>query len=334
MSLNFRRERVEAEILVPAGPGYERRQTGYEMRWDPLTGQACKLLPESNLLPRSQFDLEAFGEPSRSWCPFCAERVEKVTPRFAATISADGPFRRGEALCFPNLAGYARHASVSIYGPERHFLPVEQMTQRLIADNLHTQVEFCRAATRADGKAPWVSISANHMLPSGSSLFHPHAQGAVDPFPTTQQAISAGVPAEMVRAYLAAERSAGERHITGSGEVDWLAAFAPVGFHDVRAFLPRFQSPEQLPAEVVEELAQGLAAALRLYAELGSGSFNWALLGAPHPAHVLNFRLVARAGLQETYRSDVTYFERLHGTALVDLAPEVLAERAKLVFHA
>jgi len=333
VSVSFRRERVEGEILVPSDSGYEPRRTGYEMRWDPLTSQACKLLPESNLLPSSDFDLAGFGDQSKSWCPFCAERVERVTPRFAAAISAEGLFRRGEALCFPNLAGYARHASVSIYGPDRHFLPLDQITQRLVADNLQTQVDFCRSACRADGEATWVSLSANHMLPSGSSLFHPHVQGAVDPFPTTQQAISAGVPGELVGEYLAAERSMGERHIASSGEIEWLAAFAPAGFHDLRAFLPRFESPERLPELVVQELGRGLAAALQLYAELGCSSFNWALFGAPRPGHVLNLRLVARAGLHESYRSDVTYFERLHGTALVDQAPELLAERARPFFN-
>jgi galactose-1-phosphate uridylyltransferase len=33
----------------------------------------------------------------------------------------------------------------------------------------------------ADPAAWWVSINANHMLPSGSSIFHPHFQGGAHP---------------------------------------------------------------------------------------------------------------------------------------------------------
>jgi hypothetical protein len=68
------------------------------------------------------------------------------------------------------------------------------MTERLVADNLATQVEFTKAATRADPDAMWTSVSANHMLPSGSSLYHPYTQGLVDPVPTTQQRLLSEVP--------------------------------------------------------------------------------------------------------------------------------------------
>jgi galactose-1-phosphate uridylyltransferase len=43
---------------------------------------------------------------------------------------------------------------------------------------------------------------------------------------------------------------------------------------------------------------------------------------------VLSVRLVCRSNVQELYRSDVAYFERLHWQAMVDGSPEELAERA------
>jgi galactose-1-phosphate uridylyltransferase len=33
----------------------------------------------------------------------------------------------------------------------------------------------------------WVSINANQLPPSGSSIFHPHLQGSAHPVPTTAQ---------------------------------------------------------------------------------------------------------------------------------------------------
>src|SRR5439155_189239 len=79
---------------------------------------------------------------------FCPERVETVTPKLPAPIAAEGRIRSGEALLFPNLLPYSKHSSVSVYSPERHFLPLEELTPRLLADNLAVQVAFARAVCR------------------------------------------------------------------------------------------------------------------------------------------------------------------------------------------
>ena len=226
---------------------------------------------------------------------------------------------------------YSQYSSVSVYGPDLHFLPLERMTPELMTDNLHTQVEFVSAVMRADPEAQWASINANHMLPSGSSLFHPHTQGAVDRYPTTFQRLLSQVSQERFEAYLEAERQVGERYVGQIAGIEWLASFAPVGFHELRAFLPGVSSPAQLGAEQIEALGQGLATALNLYADLGFQSFNAAIYGAPPSASpsMLNVRLVARSNLEPLYRSDATYYERLHWQAMVDTSPEDLAARAR-----
>jgi UDPglucose--hexose-1-phosphate uridylyltransferase len=328
--LELTREVISSQILVPGENGYQVEAGRVEVRLDPLTGHSARIITSNKLMGASDFDLESFGDQSRSWCPFCGDRASTVTPTFPPGLHPDGRVRRGRALCFPNLATYAKWSSVSIYGPDLHYLPLDRMTPRLVADNLATQVEFLAAAARHDPAAPWVTLSANHMLPSGSSLFHPHMQGAVDPYPTTFQGLLAGVPAGRFVEYLAAEKALGERYLGSTGGVEWLASFAPVGFHELRALVPGTRSPEQLSPDLVRELGTGLARALNLYAELGMQSFNLALYGAPADAagYVLNLRLVSRSNLQPQYRSDATYFERLHWTALVDTTPEDLAQAA------
>jgi UDPglucose--hexose-1-phosphate uridylyltransferase len=186
-----------------------------------------------------------------------------------------------------------------------------------------------------DPPAQWASINANHMLPSGSSLFHPHTQGAVDRFPTTAQALLSQVNAEDFSAYLETEKQLGERYIGAIGGVEWLASFAPIGFQELRAFIPGLSSPAQLSDDRVEALGEGLARALNLYAELGLQSFNAALYGAPRSqsGYMLNLRMVARSNLQPFYRSDATYSERLHWQAMVDTVPEELAALARERFR-
>jgi UDPglucose--hexose-1-phosphate uridylyltransferase len=303
--------------------------TQIELRFDPLTGHGSRILPERGLIERSDFDLEAFAARNQPTCPFCAERIERLTPRWPAAIDRVGRISCGEAVLFPNLHPYATYSSVSVYSPRLHYLPLAAISKALLADNLGTQVSFARAVLAADPAARWASINANHMLPSGSSLFHPHLQGLVDHHPTTVQRQLAAVPAERFGAYLEAERAAGERHLGNTGAVEWLASFAPIAPAELRAFIPACASPTELDDSLTAELAHGLALALAAYAELGFESFNLALYGAPPASagYPLNLRLCARSNLKPLYRSDSSFLERLHWEGAVDIAPEYVAER-------
>jgi galactose-1-phosphate uridylyltransferase len=321
---------LRAEILDPTR-NFAVQEAEVEVRWDPLTGHTSRVLGvPRGLMPRNDEGLEAIGRKTAESCPFCGERLEARTPRFPPEVVTEGRIHRGEAVLFPNLFAYSRFSAVSVYSPELHYLPLGHMTPELVSDNLATQVAFARAAIACDPDARWVSINANHMLPSGSSLFHPHLQGSVDPVPTTMQRLLADVPADCFRAYLDAEQEAGERYLGTTGRVHWLASFAPLAPGELRALAFDVASPAELDEDLVREFGRGIATALNLYAELGFESFNLALYGAPpgSDGYALNLRMACRSNLKYLYRSDSTYFERLHWEAAVDISPEELAKQA------
>jgi galactose-1-phosphate uridylyltransferase len=314
--------------MVEPGTGRLIR-TPIDLRVDPLTGHSSRILPERGLMPPNDFDLEAFAHENQPRCPFCPDRISDQTPKLPAQIHPDGRIVHGEAVLFPNLHAYASHSSVSVYSPRLHYLPLEQMTEVLIADNLSTQVAYAKAVMAADPNARWASINANHMLPSGSSLFHPHLQGIVDLEPTTLQRLLADVPAQQFEEYLDAERRIGDRHLGSTGRLEWLVSFAPIAPAELRAFVSGISSTTELDEDLIAELAHGLALALSAYAEMGFESFNLAIYGAP-PAtegYPLNLRLACRSNLKPFYRADSTFLERLHWEGAVDLAPEDVAER-------
>ena len=328
--MELERRVLHAEILDPTRD-FAVQRTEVEVRWDPLTGHTSRVLGvPRGLMPPNEEDLEAIARKTADGCPFCGDRLEARTPRFAADLHPEGRMRRGQAVLFPNLFAYSRFSAVSVYSPDLHYLPLGQMTPELVIDNLATQVAFARAAITYDPDARWASINANHMLPSGSSLFHPHLQGSVDPVPTTMQRLLVDTPADRFRAYLDVERDAGERYLGSSGQVHWLASFAPLAPGELRALVFDVASPAALDDNLVEELGHGIATGLNLYAELGFESFNLALYGAPPgtDGYPLNLRMACRSNLKPLYRSDATYFERLHWEAAVDILPEELAERA------
>jgi galactose-1-phosphate uridylyltransferase len=327
--VELRTEEVKVEILHPA-QGFEPVATRLEIRWDPLTGHTSRVLPPSGLLPPQRFDLAVLADETQVDCPFCSDRIESAVPRFPPAILPEGRIRVGEAVLFPNLLPYSQYSSVSVYSPARHFLPLGQLTPRLVTDNLAAQVAFDDTVVAADPGACWASINANHMLPAGSSIFHPHFQGGVNPSPTNQQRLLAAVPGEQYVDYLATERRLGRRWLGELGGITWLAAFAPLGPGDLRAFIPGVACPADLSAEQVEALGTGISRALALYAELGFESFNMALYGAPPgvDGYMLNLRLVCRSNLEPLYRSDVAWLDRVHGEPAVDLAPEDVTVRA------
>jgi len=328
--VELRRELLTAELLDPRS-GFDRVRVPLEIRRDPLTGQSCRLLPEGSLPPPEQYDLEALAAQTRPACPFCAERIESETPRFPPEVWPEGRIRRGEAVLFPNLVAYSKWSSVSIYSPERHLLRLGELRPALIADNLASQAAFARAVLRHDPSSRWVSVNANQLPPSGSSVFHPHLQGSAGPVPTTVQRLLSELGPRRLRAYVELEREDGVRVIGSTGGVEWLAAFAPVGPAELRAFVAGASSPEDLDDETVVGLADGLSRALRLYASLGFQSFNVALLGVPG-ADMLVLRLVGRAYFGPLLRSDTMWSERLHWETATDFAPELVARRGRELF--
>jgi UDPglucose--hexose-1-phosphate uridylyltransferase len=331
--MELKRERFTAELLDPR-QGFEPTRAAVEVRWDPLTGQSSRLLPQGSLPPPAALDLEALAEQSRASCPFCAERVECETPRFPAAVSSEGRIRVGEALLFPNLLPYAKWNSVSVYSPARHRLRLEELTPSLIRDNLTAQVEFGRAVVAHDRASVWVSINANQLPPSGSSIFHPHLQGSANPVPTTAQRLFTKLLPSRVRRYVELERDSGERLIGSSGRVAWLASFAPAGLAEIRAFVAGAASTVDLDDEAIAEVAAGLSNVLRLYAQLGFQSFNLALheVAANGADATLVLRLVARAYFGPLHRSDVMWSERLHAETATDLNPEKIAELGRGLF--
>jgi len=332
--VELERRLLIAEMIAPDTG--EIARTPIEVRVDPLTGHTSRILPNRGLMPTNDFDLEAFAREDQPRCPFCPERIETCTPRLPPAIHPDGHITHGEAVLFPNLHAYSSHSCVSVYSPRMHYLPLDQITDRLMAENLSAQVTYDKAVMAADPESRWVSINANHMLPSGSSLFHPHLQGIVDSEPTTMQRLLAAVPATRFEAYLREERRAGERLLGNIGRVEWLVSFAPIAPAELRAFVEGVASPAELEHDLIEELAHGLTLTLNAYAEMGFQSFNLAIYGAP-PGSVgypLNLRIACRSNLKPFYRSDSTLLERLHWEGAVDLPPETIAERIRERFRA
>lgn len=331
--MELRRETFTSELLLP---GADTPTTAsVEVRWDPLTGHSARLVAGASLLPDTTVDVAEVVARTRTGCPFCPDAIETATPRFPPRLSPEGRIRVGAAVLFPNLLAYSQHSSVAVYGADLHHLPLAELTSELLRANLTAQRTFVRAVQAADPAAGWASVNANHLPPSGSSIYHPHTQGSVHPVPTTMQRLLTEVPAGAYEEFLVTERRLGERYLGRTGRIDWFAAFAPIAPAEIRGYLTGVTSFEELDDDTIAALSAGLAAGLVTYAGLGVTSFNLACYGAPAAmsGYPFQLRLVARSGMAPYYRSDAMYLERLHWEAATGIRPEDLAERARPIFR-
>jgi galactose-1-phosphate uridylyltransferase len=308
----------------------ERIEVPLSIRVDPLTGRTSRIVTGTRLAPEHRPDLTELTS-KHGFCPFCAEHLEEATGTFAPEITAEGRIRRGSAVVVPNIMAYSEFSSVGLYDTDRHFVDLPDLTPRLVGDLLRALVDYTRAIHRIHPM--WSSINANYLPPSGSSLVHPHAQSAHDAIGTTLQRQlverSAAWPGpDPFWQTLLAQEQDGLRWVGQCGRVAFLTPFAPIGFHEVWGVVAGCPDVAELTEQDCADLGEGLSRVFGAYRDLNLTSFNWAMYGAgpaPTDRYSTLLRVVSRSNAEPMYRSDVTYFERLHGEAMIDLAPEDLA---------
>jgi UDPglucose--hexose-1-phosphate uridylyltransferase len=303
------------------------------IRVDPLTGHTSRIVSGTKLSPTTRPDLsELTADPP--FCPFCAGTIEQATGTFPAEVVPEGRIRRRNSVVVPNVLAYSEFSSVGLYDTTRHFLDLPDLTASRVGDLLGALVDYTTALHRM--RPMWSSINANYLPPSGSSLVHPHAQSAHDDVGTTLQRLlverSARWQASGGRSFwdeLLAQEQDGPRWVGRIGRVCFLTPFAPIGFHEVWAVVDGCRDLDQLTEADCADLGAGMSRVFAAYADLCLTSFNWALYGggpASSNGWSTLLRIVSRSNAEPMYRSDVTYFEKLHSEAMVDLAPEDLAQ--------
>ena len=286
--------------------------------------------------------LVSFRAPDPN-CPFCAERIDQVTPRIATEITPAGRIRVGETVLFPNLVPYSKYAAVAVF-TTRHWLDLCDFTPALIADNLAASLEYMRAVAKFGADARFCAYNINYLYPSGGSLPHPHSQVYLDPFPTSmmrmQQASVTAYWQANGRCFwddlVAEETERADRMVSRDGPVVWMTPFAPIGFNEVRAVLCERATILDLSSADLKALASGISRVLAWYDSIGYNSFNLALYSGElgkDGADRVNLTMVTRTAMTPFYRSDSMHMERLHWEAALDRTPEEVAADVREFFR-
>jgi len=162
-------------VLLDPGNDMAPKNIPNEIRKDPLTGKTARIC-HFRELNWEKPDLNKLVAGTESWCPFCPDKVLKVTPCFPAEILPEGRMTLGDKILFPNIAPYDRLSAVATLG-NRHYIPMTDIAPRQIADGFRLALKYFRHLD--DMKHPesvYHLVSWNYMPASGSSIIHPHLQ--------------------------------------------------------------------------------------------------------------------------------------------------------------
>jgi galactose-1-phosphate uridylyltransferase len=283
----------EAVLLDPSD-NLARKHIPNEIRLDPLTGKTSRICHFRELTWKKP-DLDKLVAGTESWCPFCPDKVLKVTPGFPEEIIPEGRMTLGNKVLFPNIAPYDRLSAVATLG-NRHYIPMAEIEPGRIADGFRLAIKYFRHLE--DIKHPesvYHLISWNYMPASGSSIIHPHLQVFASSFAPNflREKLAAA------RAYMdthgsnywddlvKAEIEIGDRFLGQIGRTQWLTVFAPLGaVGDVTAVVPNIHSTLELTEQDLDDLALGLTKLMAAYDRMGIYNFNMSFFsGSLHDEH-------------------------------------------------
>lgn len=331
--MEFARHTQTAQFYSPL-EDFDEVTEEIEVREDPLTGRQARVVGESFVAAEGPNDLAAVVGDGDG-CFFCPGMVTEATPTYPDWVGMDRG-RVGEATSFPNLHPYGAHSNV-VALTEDHFHPMAELTVDHFADGLSAALEFVEAVLDHDETATMASVNMNFLRSAGSSLYHPHLQTLVDERGTNEQQRLAEASwtyhEEHGRPYWSAlvdRERGGERFIGETGDVTWIAPFAPKHHRHVYGIT---HPDEQLgPESGVRDLATGLTNVLAGYDAAGLNAFNFALYLQEDPAFPAVMEVVCRSVFGEYYWSDSPYFTALHHEGVVDVAPETYAAELARAF--
>ncbi len=287
--MNFETVSRETVILDP-GNKMTRKAIASEIRRDPLTGRTARIC-HFMALKWEKPDFDKLVAGTEQWCPFCPDKVMKVTPCFPEEIVAEGRMVLDDKVLFPNIAPYDSLGAVATLGAQ-HYIPMTQIEPQRIAGALRLAMRFFRRIHELKHpESVYHLINWNYMPASGSSLIHPHLQVFATAFAPNLMREEL----EAAKCYMeingtnywddlvAAETKSGERFLAEIGRTHWFSAYAPMGVAgDVLAVVEGVDCTIELTDEDLLDIAAGLTRAMAAYDKMGIYNFNMNFFtGAP-----------------------------------------------------
>jgi UDPglucose--hexose-1-phosphate uridylyltransferase len=336
--VEFRREVLSSLIMTRDNMGELAEAVApLELRFDPLTGQTCRIVQYSvdRIIKPDLGELEEKSKESP--CPFCTPLIYQITPHFPPDLIPEGVISKGEALAFPNSNPYDIYGVVVVISDE-HFIPLKGFDTDMINNALLAAQSYLKAVEKYDPQAIYHFIAWNYMPPAGASLVHPHLQCNAGYYPTGYQKILLEASEQYYQEkgtnywsdLLKQEKTNGQRYIGKTGGVEWMTSFAPKGrLADIMAVFPNKASVADLNAKDVRDFTSGLLKVFNYIDGLNLVSFNMSTYsGFDRERFWAHARITPRGLLlySPIETSDQFYYQVLQDENICIIPPETIAE--------
>lgn len=312
-----------------------------EIRFDPLTGQTSRIF-DLDYKPPEKPDLTKLAEKTKeSFCPFCPEYIEEVTPLFPEELIPEGRIRMGEAIVFPNLLPLDRYPGVCAIS-KRHYVAIEEFTPEILKNAFKACIALIESVADYDPEVNYFNINWNYLPPAGSSIVHPHLQVNCGRIPTRQFLLQMESSfnyylengTDFWNDYIKAEKELKERVIGDIGSTFWTLNYAPqTVLPDFWCLFPYHDTLIGSGDEVLEDFIKGLISAINYFSAEGLYSFNVTMFTGRKSDHFrVNARISPRTLLQKIGNSDQTYYQVLHREPSSMKPPEKIREQVLTFF--
>lgn len=329
----------EARFLDPFN-NFKEGIREFEIREDPLTGRRSRIL-YFPIREMKKPDLDPIIAKSKKFCPFCPEMTEKITPKFIPEHFKKDRYRVGEAICFPNAFPYDENGAVTVM-TERHFVSIGEFTHEILSDSISCCVEFLRDVTASQPEAVYQSINWNYLPLAGSSIIHPHLQTIASRSPTNyyndvlhsvekyQSRDKGNIFVDLIEN----ERKLGERFISETESIAWLASFSPMGVFDIIGIFKKYITPSDLTGETLHDIIDGILHTLSYINSLNMYSFNMSIYFLLHNEKFApHMRICPRVSIPPNDTSEVNYMKMLHNEPMTIIKPEDVTSNIKKIWQ-
>jgi UDPglucose--hexose-1-phosphate uridylyltransferase len=332
-------------VLLDPFQDMKRRSIRSEIRKDPLTGRTARICHFMKL-QWAKPDFEKLVAGTEKTCPFCPDRVLKVTPCFPKEILPEGRLTLDDMILFPNTAPYDCLGAVATMG-SRHFTPMTEFEPDRIFKAFTLAAQFFRRVEQiGHPESVFHIINWNYMPVSGSSLIHGHLQVfATSSAPNLMRQELDAAKAYMDRYgtnfwddFIQQEKETGDRYLGTIGRSHWFSAYAPIGVAgDVLAVVDGVCSTLDLSEKDLYDIAAGLKKAMAAYDKMGIFSFNMNFFTGGKDDDYTRFHLLFSPRTyfnQALGTPDIGALRNLYNETLCMAFPEEINEMLKPEFRA
>ena len=317
----MRFEAIEREtVILDPSNNMQPRQIPSEIRRDPLTGKTSRIC-HFRPLKWKKPDLDQLIAGTEQTCPFCPDKVMKITPCFPEDIVPEGRLVLNDKVLFPNIAPYDILGAVATLG-DRHYIPMTDFETERVAEGFRLALKFFQHIDNINHpESVYHLVSWNYMPASGSSVIHPHYQVFATSYAPNQlrnelQAAERYMKKRGTNFWddlVKVEKDGKDRYLGNIGRTNWMTVFAPLGVAgDVVAVVDDTISTLELTDDDLADLAKGLNNLMAAYDKMGIYNFNVSFYPGAAGDDFTRFHLVF---------SPRTYFNEALGT------PDVAAMR-------